>query len=77
MYGLQLIETGLQAVGKSLADFNTPGPTVTLEFADSEQHKLIANELFFDHEQLQDQLRQQTECGAAAWRVVGYLRFSY
>ena len=69
-YGLQLIETGLQAVGKSLTDFNIPGPTVTLEFADSEQHKLIANELFFDHEQLQDQLRQQIPCLNAEQRLV-------
>ena len=65
-----MIETGLQAVRKSLADFNIPGPTVTLEFADSEQHKLIANELFFDREQLQDQLRQQIPClNAEQWLV--------
>ena len=31
-YGLQLIETGLQAVGKSFVDFNIPRPMVTLEF---------------------------------------------
>ena len=51
-------------------DFNIPGPTVTLEFVDSEQHKLIANELFFDHEQLQDQLRQQIPCLNVEQRLV-------